>query len=172
MKKSLRKVEGHNKPEFPFTDESKQECLLSSDFFVRSERYATLTLAQFEEHFRAWVLESYHHCRQRRLRGSPLDRWRQGATKERLRHAIYAIMQWNRANEPRRRWFLNVSLVKALAGGRKDLIGTVLKEYQADVDQHHQELDIPRGYNKHSELVQEDIQLPEESDASHWNRPK
>ncbi|GHO70509.1 hypothetical protein KSC_094010 [Ktedonobacter sp. SOSP1-52] len=77
---------------------------------------------------------------------SQLSRYRQeGATKERLRRAIYAIMQWNRANEPRRRWFLNVSLVKALAGGRKDLIGAVLKEHQAEVDQHHQELNIPRG---------------------------
>lgn len=50
----------------------------------RSERYATLTLAQFEEHFRAWVLESYPHRRQRRLRGSPLDRWRQEARLPRL----------------------------------------------------------------------------------------
>lgn len=102
---------------------------------------------------------------------SQLSRYRQeGATKERLRRAIYAIMQWNRANEPRRRWFLNVSLVKALAGGRKDLIGAVLKEHQAEVDQHHQELNIPRGYNKHTELVQEDIQLPEEPEAYPWNR--
>jgi hypothetical protein len=102
---------------------------------------------------------------------SQLSRYRQeGATKERLHRAIYAIMQWNRENEPRRRWFINVSLLKALAGGRKDLIGAVLKEYQAEVAQHHQELNIPHGYNKHTELVQEDIQLPEEPDAYPWNR--
>lgn len=102
---------------------------------------------------------------------SQLARYRQeGATKERLCRAIYAIMQWNRENEPRRRWFINVSLVKALAGGRKDLIAAVLKEYQVEVDQHHQDLNIPHGYNKHPEFVQEDIQLPEEPEAYPWNQ--
>jgi putative transposase len=50
----------------------------------RSERQASLTLAQFDVFFRTWVLETYHHHQQRRLKGTPLDRWQQGTWLPRL----------------------------------------------------------------------------------------
>ena len=50
----------------------------------RTERQASLTLAQFDAHFRKWVLESYHHRRQRRIQGQPVERWQQGKWLPRL----------------------------------------------------------------------------------------
>jgi putative transposase len=50
----------------------------------RSERQASRTLAQFDVSFRTWVLETYHHHQQRRLKGTPLDRWQQGTWLPRL----------------------------------------------------------------------------------------
>jgi putative transposase len=50
----------------------------------RTERQARLTLAQSDGLFRTWVLETYHHRCQRRLKGTPFDRWQQGTWLPRL----------------------------------------------------------------------------------------
>jgi putative transposase len=44
----------------------------------QAKRQARMTLAEFEAHFRTWVLETYHHRRQSRLSGTPLARWQEG----------------------------------------------------------------------------------------------
>ncbi len=44
----------------------------------QAKRQACMTLSEFDEHFRMWLLETYHHRRQTRLRGTPLARWQEG----------------------------------------------------------------------------------------------
>jgi putative transposase len=50
----------------------------------QAKKQASMTLADFDEHFRTWVLETYHHRRRRRLSGTPLTRWREGTWLPRL----------------------------------------------------------------------------------------
>jgi len=50
----------------------------------QAKREARMTLAEFDAHFRTWVLETYHHRRQSRLQGTPLARWQEGNWLPRL----------------------------------------------------------------------------------------
>lgn len=50
----------------------------------QARRQASMTLADFDAHFRTWVLETYHHRRHRRLNGTPLTRWQEGKWLPRL----------------------------------------------------------------------------------------
>jgi putative transposase len=48
------------------------------------KRQARMTLAEFDVRFRTWMLETYHHRRQTRLKGTPLARWKEGKVLPRL----------------------------------------------------------------------------------------
>lgn len=50
----------------------------------QAKRQASMTLADFDALFRTWVLETYHHRRQPRLKGTPLTRWQEGNWLPRL----------------------------------------------------------------------------------------
>lgn len=50
----------------------------------QAKRQARMTLAEFDVHLCDWILETYHHRRQRRLKGTPLARWREGKVLPRL----------------------------------------------------------------------------------------
>jgi Telomere resolvase len=130
--------------------------------------------------FTRWLVHEAQQSQQEEKKGPDfsamstphLTRYRDAeASRERLRRGLYTVMQWNERNEPRRRWRINVRLLQALVGGRKEIIGAVLDEHAAEIELHHQTLHIPKGYNKSVEFVKEDIPaLPEAADAYPWNQ--
>jgi putative transposase len=54
----------------------------------QAKRQARMTLAEFDVHFRTWVLETYHHRSQSRLQGTPLARWQAGNWLPRLPRSL------------------------------------------------------------------------------------
>ena len=84
------------------------------------------------------------------------------ATNERIRRAVDAIMQHNRAAQHALdRWFIRPKEVKALVGGRGELISAYLREHQQEIERHHREFQLTEKYNDKPFSITEQVHLPE-----------
>ena len=84
------------------------------------------------------------------------------ATHERIRRAVEAIMQYNRAAQhDLDRWYIRIKEVKELVGGRGEIIAAYLKEHQPEIEQHHQEFHLTERYNQKPFEITEAIHIPE-----------
>ncbi len=88
------------------------------------------------------------------------------ATTERLRRAVYQVMRHNLLIEdPSRRRYINTNVVKALVGGRYELIKRYLEERAQDLQAHHEQLHIRENQNPNPAVVAREIQIPDDPDA-------
>jgi hypothetical protein len=84
------------------------------------------------------------------------------ATHERIRRAVEAIMQYNRAAQhDLDRWYIRIKEVKELVGGRGEIIAAYLKDHQSEIEQHHQEFHLTERYNQKPFGITEVVHLPE-----------
>jgi len=84
------------------------------------------------------------------------------AAQERVRRIVLTIMRHNHRAQPRDRWFINAATVNNLKTTRHAIIDAYLKEHQAEIDQHHQQLSIEPRYNRKIEPITEMISIPDE----------
>jgi hypothetical protein len=108
--------------------------------------------------------EKFRHTTTSQLRGMKGIE----AARERVRRAIYAIMEWNKTHRPVEQWFITVLPLQNLVGGRKEFIQQCLVEFQEDIDAHHQAYGIVRTYNRKPESIDEMIELPEHGEEYPW----
>lgn len=84
------------------------------------------------------------------------------AAQERVRRIVQTIMRHNLRAQPRDRWFINAATVNNLKTTRHSIIDAYLKEHQAEIDQHHQQLSIEPRYNRKIEPITEMVSIPDE----------
>ena len=84
------------------------------------------------------------------------------AAQERVRRIVLTIMRHNQRAQPRDRWFINAATVNNLKTTRHSIIDAYLKEHQAEIEQHHQQLGIEPRYNRKIEPITEMISIPDE----------
>jgi hypothetical protein len=94
------------------------------------------------------------------------------ATEERLRRAVYTVMQWNEMHGELERWYLNIATLQNLVGGRKPMIKAHLEAHRAEIEEHHQQFDPPitPAYNRKPIPIEKMITLAEEATAFPWGR--
>jgi hypothetical protein len=94
------------------------------------------------------------------------------ATEERLRRAVYTVMQWNGTHAELERWYLNIATLQNLVGGRKPMIKAHLEAHRAEIEEHHQQFDPPitPTYNRKPIPIEKMITLPEQATAYPWGR--
>jgi uncharacterized protein (DUF1778 family) len=94
------------------------------------------------------------------------------ATEERLRRAVYTVMQWNETHGELERWYLNIATLQNLVGGRKPMIKAHLEAHRAEIEEHHQQFDPPitPAYNRKPIPIEKMITLPEQATAYPWGR--
>jgi hypothetical protein len=84
------------------------------------------------------------------------------AAHERIRRAVEAIMEHNRAAQhDLDRWSIRIKEIKELVGGRGEIIAAYLKEHQSEIEQHHQEFHLTEKYNQKPFAITDAIHLPE-----------
>lgn len=112
--------------------------------------------------------ERYHQTDFTQLSLSQLKAMRiPAATHERIRRAVEAIMQYNRAAQhDLDRWYIRIKEVKELVGGRGEIIAAYLKDHQSEIEQHHQEFHLTEKYNQKPFGITEVVHLPETPRAS------
>ncbi len=94
------------------------------------------------------------------------------ATEERLRRAVYTVMQWNETHAELERWYINIATLQNLVGGRKPMIKAHLEAHRAEIEEHHQQFDPPitPAYNRKPIPIERMITLAEEATAFPWGR--
>jgi hypothetical protein len=94
------------------------------------------------------------------------------ATEERLRRAVYTVMQWNETHAELERWYLNIATLQNLVGGRKPMIKAHLEAHRAEIEEHHQQFDPPitPAYNRKPIPIEKMIVIAEEATAFPWGR--
>jgi len=71
-----------------------------------------------------------------------------GATKERIKRAIVAIVAYNDAAQSANdRWYINPTVVQQLSGARFPIIQEYFAEHQAEIDQENAEHELTARYN-------------------------
>jgi hypothetical protein len=84
------------------------------------------------------------------------------ATHERIRRAVEAIMQYNRAAQhDLDRWYIRIKEVKELVGGRGEIIAAYLKDHQSEIEHHHQEFHLTEKYNQKPFAIADVVHLSE-----------
>lgn len=95
------------------------------------------------------------------------------ASHERIRRAVYAIMQWNQAHDqiPLQQWYITTLAIQNLVGGRKEVIKEYQQAYQEEIQAHHDQLGIKPSFNRKPVAIQAMVTVPEEPTAYPWGLP-
>lgn len=117
-------------------------------------------LLEKDHHFKAGMAKRYSGVDYQSLSVEQLAHLKTPeASHERFRRALEAIMRYNAATEPIKRWYINQSSVNALVGGRKTAIGEYLDEHRQQIDAHHQQYGVTPAYNRKPLDIKEVISL-------------
>jgi len=85
------------------------------------------------------------------------------ALRERWRRAIWTIMMHNRAcKRSEDRWYINVWIVAALAGGPFLALARYLEERRADLERHHQVYEIHPNRNRKPDAITASLSIAED----------
>lgn len=85
-----------------------------------------------------------------------------GATKERIRRAIAAIVAYNdNAPSPMDRWYINATTVQHLSGARFPIVKEYFAEHQAEIDAENAEHDLNARYNHKPVRIEDVVTIPE-----------